>query len=205
MANPTFPLRNEMDRQRAIACLQKIDLDAGWTWTMREEVRSDQQNRRMWAMLRDISRQVEWYGRKLDEESWKHVFSAAVQQQDAVPGINGGFDVVKGLATQEEAQAFLAKWLKEQLPDYDTLRAEVDRLTAEHQIEIERHRTTREQLEQAKREGEALRIAANLAGQAIRHLLHNIKASGKRIDLGLAKESAITALEEINAAMQEPK
>ena len=44
-------------------------------------------------MLRDISQQVEWYGRKLDDESWKHIFSAAVQQQDAVPGINGGFVV----------------------------------------------------------------------------------------------------------------
>ena len=91
MANPTFPLRNEMDRQRAIACLQKIDLGAGYVWTMREEVRSDAQNRRMWAMLRDISRQVEWYGQKLEDADWKHVFSAAVEQQRAVPGLNGGF------------------------------------------------------------------------------------------------------------------
>ncbi|ADX32141.1 hypothetical protein PAK_P30128 [Pseudomonas phage PAK_P3] len=30
--------------------------------------------------------------------------------------------------------------------------------------------------------------------QALRHLLHNIKASGKRIDLGLAKECAEAAL-----------
>jgi len=44
-------------------------------------------------------------GRKLDEESWKHVFSAAVQQQDAVPGINGGF-VVLGISTRKQSK----KW-----------------------------------------------------------------------------------------------
>jgi len=41
------------------------------------------------------------------------------------------FDVVKGLATKEEAESFLAKWLKEQLPGFDALSAvtaERDRL-----------------------------------------------------------------------------
>ncbi|MBF0675568.1 recombination protein NinB [Pseudomonas sp.] len=108
MANPTFPLRNEMDRQRAIACLQKIDLSAGWTWTMREEVRSDPQNRRMWAMLRDISRQVEWYGQMLKDEDWKHIFSASVEKQRAVPGLDGGF-VVLGISTRKQSK----KWFSE--------------------------------------------------------------------------------------------
>ena len=129
MANPTFPLRNEMDRQRAIACLQKIDLDAGYVWTMREEARSDATNRRMWAMLRDISRQVEWYGRKLDEESWKHVFSAAVQQQDAVPGINGGF-VVLGVSTRKQSK----KWFNDLFEVMEAFAAEqsVKFTTADH-------------------------------------------------------------------------
>ena len=129
MANPTFPLRNEMDRQRAIACLQKIDLDAGYVWTMRAEVRSDAANRRMWAMLRDISRQVEWYGRKLDEESWKHVFSAAVQQQDAVPGINGGF-VVLGVSTRKQSK----QWFNDLFAVMEAFAAEqgVKFTTADH-------------------------------------------------------------------------
>lgn len=108
MANPRFPIRNETDRQRAIAILQRIDLAEGKTWSLHDEARSDAQNRRMWAMLRDISHQVEWYGRKLDGESWKHVFSAAVQQQDAVPGINGGF-VVLGVSTRKQSK----KWFNE--------------------------------------------------------------------------------------------
>lgn len=108
MANPSFPLNTEQDRQRAIQILQRIDLQAGKTWCIKDAVRSDAQNRRLWAMLRDISQQVEWYGRKLDSESWKHVFSAAVQQQDAVPGINGGF-VVLGVSTSKQSK----KWFNE--------------------------------------------------------------------------------------------
>lgn len=105
MANPSFPLRNEQDRARAMQILERVDLKAGKTWCIKDEVRSDAQNRRMWAMLRDISRQVEWHGRKLDEESWKHVFSAAVQQQDVVPGLNGGF-VVLGISTRKQSKAW---------------------------------------------------------------------------------------------------
>lgn len=105
MANPSFPLRNEQDRARAITILQRLNLEEGKVWSLKDAARSDAQNRRMWAMLRDISRQVEWYGRKLDEESWKHVFSAAVQQQDAVPGINGGF-VVLGVSTRKQSKTW---------------------------------------------------------------------------------------------------
>ncbi|HBN7750273.1 TPA: recombination protein NinB, partial [Pseudomonas aeruginosa] len=79
----------------------------------------DAQNRRMWAMLRDISQQVEWYGRKLDDESWKHVFSAAVQQQDAVPGINGGF-VVLGVSTRKQSK----KWFNEMFLVMESFAAE---------------------------------------------------------------------------------
>lgn len=105
MNKPSFALRSESDRARAIALLQRVDLTAGWTWTMREEVRSDAQNRRMWAMLRDISRQVEWYGQKLSDEDWKHIFSASVQKQRAVPGLDGGF-VVLGISTRKQSKAW---------------------------------------------------------------------------------------------------
>lgn len=107
MANPSFPLRTEQDRQRAILILQRLDLDSGKTWSIKDEVRSDAQNRRMWAMLRDISRQVEWYGQKLAEEDWKHVFSASVEQQRAVPGLSGGF-VVLGISTRKQSKKWFA-------------------------------------------------------------------------------------------------
>ena len=107
MANPTFPLRNEQDRARAIQIIQRVDLGAGYVWTMKDEGRTDPQNRRMWALLRDISRQVEWYGQKLQPEDWKHIFSASVQQQRAVPGLDGGF-VVLGVSTRKQTKGWFA-------------------------------------------------------------------------------------------------
>ena len=71
-----------------------------WVLTIRPETRSLQQNARLWAMLTDISQQVDWYGRKLSPENWKHVFSAALKKQDVVPGLDGGF-VVLGLSTSK--------------------------------------------------------------------------------------------------------
>ena len=68
--------------------------------SIKPETRSLQQNARLWAMLTDISEQVEWYGRKLTPEEWKHVFSAALKKQDVVPGLDGGF-VVLGLSTSK--------------------------------------------------------------------------------------------------------
>lgn len=105
MSLPSFPLRTEQDRGRAIQILQRVDLTKGITWTLKEEVRSDAQNRRMWAMLRDISKQVEWYGQKLSDEDWKHVFSASVQKQRAVPGLEGGF-VILGISTRKQSKAW---------------------------------------------------------------------------------------------------
>ena len=96
---------------------------------MREEVRSDAQNRRMWAMLRDISRQVEWYGQKLADEDWKHIFSASVEQQRAVPGLNGGF-VVLGISTRKQSK----KWFADMFEVMEAFAAErgVKFTTADH-------------------------------------------------------------------------
>ncbi len=68
--------------------------------SVKPETRSTAQNARMWAMLEDVSQQVTWHGRKLSKEDWKHIFSASLKKQDAVPGIDGGF-VVLGQATSK--------------------------------------------------------------------------------------------------------
>jgi len=109
--------------------LNRVDLTRGITWSMREEVRSDAQNRRMWAMLRDIARQVEWYCQKLSDEDWKHVFSASVQQQRAVPGLDGGF-VVLGISTRRQSK----KWFNDMFEVMEAFAAErgVRFTTADH-------------------------------------------------------------------------
>lgn len=64
------------------------------------KLRSWMQNRRMWAMLTDVSKQVDWHGQRLTKEEWKDVFTAALKRQKVVPGIDGGF-VVLGSSTSK--------------------------------------------------------------------------------------------------------
>lgn len=70
------------------------------TLEVRPEKRSDAQNRRLWAMLGEISQQVDWYGQKLSAEEWKDVFSASLKRQKVVPGLDGGF-VICGQRTSK--------------------------------------------------------------------------------------------------------
>ena len=67
---------------------------------VKEKTRSTEQNARMWALLTDVSRQVDWYGQKLTPEEWKDVFSASLKKQKAVPGLDGGF-VILGQRTSK--------------------------------------------------------------------------------------------------------
>ena len=67
---------------------------------VRAETRSLEQNARLWAMLTDISKQVEWYGHQLTPDEWKDVFSASLKRTKVVPGLDGGF-VVCGQSTSK--------------------------------------------------------------------------------------------------------
>ena len=78
--------------------------DTRLTLEIRPEKRSDAQNRRLWAMLADISAQVDWYGNKLTSEEWKDVFSASLKRTKVVPGLDGGF-VVCGQSTSKMTKA----------------------------------------------------------------------------------------------------
>lgn len=102
MEKQTYLLRNSSVKQNCITAIQHLptDTDRPLQITIQEDTRSLAQNRMLWSCLHDISQQVVWYGRKMDAESWKHVFSAALKQQETVPGINGGF-VVLGQSTSK--------------------------------------------------------------------------------------------------------
>jgi NinB protein len=113
MQTLTIQLHN---RQQAMAALTAqlfpflaavLQADQRYTLTVKPQTRSSEQNRRLWAMLAEISKQVEWYGRKLSPEDWKHVLSASLKKQDAVPGIDGGF-VVLGLSTSKMTKGEMA-------------------------------------------------------------------------------------------------
>ena len=76
-----------------------------------DEIRSNAQNRRFHAMVRDIAAQVKWAGDFMDEEDWKRLFLAAKYEQKVVPNPldpHGAFVVVnvrrsRGLTVPEMA------------------------------------------------------------------------------------------------------
>lgn len=92
MEKMVFRLVHSTARQLASkACINAPD---GFVVEIKPRTRSLDQNAKMWAMLADLSRQVEWYGQRLTSEEWKDVLTAALKKQKAVPGIDGGFVVI---------------------------------------------------------------------------------------------------------------
>jgi len=103
-----FALRTTQDITRIMGFLHGTSLDKPKVVVIKDEKRPDVLNRKMWAMLRDVSQQVEWYGKKLSDEDWKCLFSASVEKQRAEPGLEGGF-VVMATSTRKQS----AKWFSD--------------------------------------------------------------------------------------------
>ena len=102
----TFILSHDTARQRAIEAVKAAP--AGYAVVVSPPTRSLDQNARLWASLGDISKQVVWHGRKLDSESWKHVFSSSLKKLDVVPNIEGTGFVALGLSTSRMTKAELS-------------------------------------------------------------------------------------------------
>ena len=67
-----------------------VNSDKSVVVSMRQETRTHEQNKKMWPMLTDISKHVKWFGKEYKPEDWKDLFTAALRQQDIVPGLEGG-------------------------------------------------------------------------------------------------------------------
>lgn len=92
-----FVMAHETARQNAIDCVRNAP--AGYVVRVTPPTRNLEQNAALWAMLNDIAMQVVWHGRKLDPESWKHIFSSSLKKQDVVPNLDGTGFVVMGIST----------------------------------------------------------------------------------------------------------
>lgn len=92
-----FILAHDEARRRAReACLNAIE---GTVVRLSPPTRTLEANAAMWSALSDVAAQVEWHGRKLDAESWKHIFSSSLKKQDVVPNLEGNGFVVLGQST----------------------------------------------------------------------------------------------------------
>ena len=105
----TYIMAHDIARQRAIEAVRTAP--EGYAVTVSPPTRTSDQNARLWASLNDVSKQVVWHGRKLDSESWKHIFSSSLKKMDVVPNIeNTGF-VALGLSTSRMSKAELSDLL----------------------------------------------------------------------------------------------
>jgi len=105
----TFVLHNDSFKSNAIRFIQNLPTKPLYKCVISEvkSIRSIEQNAKMWAMLTDISRQVDWYSNKLSKEEWKIVLTAGLKKQKVVPGLDGGF-VAIGSSTSKMSIAEMA-------------------------------------------------------------------------------------------------
>lgn len=99
MKKQYFVLSHDTARNNAVMACRNAP--HGYVVEIKEKTRSLEQNSLLWALLTDVSRQVDWYGRRLSPENWKNVFSAALKKQDVVPNIDGDGFVVLGQSTSK--------------------------------------------------------------------------------------------------------
>jgi hypothetical protein len=94
----TIFLVGAVQRQYAKNCIDEAPAD--YVCTLKQKTRTLEQNALMWALLTDLSEQVDWHGNKLTSDEWKDVLSASLKKQKAVPGIDGGFVVIGARTSQ---------------------------------------------------------------------------------------------------------
>lgn len=93
-----FVLSHREARQNALRAVS--DAPDGYEVRITERKRSLDQNAHLWALLSDISEQVDWHGQHLSSEDWKHILTAGLKrEQRMAPGINGGW-VLLGSSTR---------------------------------------------------------------------------------------------------------
>ena len=101
-----FPIREPDDITRAKRWLEEMagkGLQGGPVFArLGRQRRTLDQNSKLWPMLTDVSKQVEWVkdGEKcyMPPDEWKDLFTASLRKQSMAPGIDGGM-VVIGLHT----------------------------------------------------------------------------------------------------------
>lgn len=97
MTKRTLILAHDVARQRAVEAVKAAP--EGYSITIAEPRRNSDQNARMWAMLADVAEQVEWYGKRLTSEDWKHVFTASLRRLEVVPNLDGTGFVALGMSS----------------------------------------------------------------------------------------------------------
>lgn len=112
-----FCLINDNVKRNVVSFIESLPVDrrSPVIIEVREESRTDKQNRLMWPLLKDLSDQVSWYGVKLEQAEWKDLITVLVSQmqnpereQKSAPGINGG-RVYFGVRTSQSSKRYMVE------------------------------------------------------------------------------------------------
>jgi len=106
MDRETIFLAGDSQRQYALSQIGKAPKD--YVILIKPPTRTDDQNRKLWPMLKDISEQVEWHGQWLSSDEWKDVLTAGLKRHKVYKGIDGGF-VTSGLSTSGMGKRLFAE------------------------------------------------------------------------------------------------
>ena len=100
MSRALITIRGSADRLRIARMAEAVPF--GTRVEFKASKRTLPQNDRMWAMLTDLSRQLEWYGKKLRPDDWKLVFMDALKRElRCVPNIEGNGFVNLGRSSSD--------------------------------------------------------------------------------------------------------
>ncbi|MDU6539134.1 recombination protein NinB [Mixta calida] len=115
MEKQTYLIRDNRIRQNCIDAINQLPLstESPHEIHIKQPKRSKKQNDRMWPMLHDVSRQVQWHDQRLEPSDWKDLFTALwlktkKLEQRSVPGIDGGV-VLLGVRTSKMRKASMTE------------------------------------------------------------------------------------------------
>jgi len=72
--------------------------------TLGREGRSTDQNSKLWPMLTDISKQVDWFGMH-DPETWKDLITGTFRKGKVIPNLDSDGFVITGMRTSKMSKA----------------------------------------------------------------------------------------------------
>lgn len=95
-----------------VDALAMIEPEKAYTIKIQDaDTRTLIQNRKMHAMISDISKQSVWQNKPRDLNFWKRLFSAEVEEQEITTGLSGQL-VVIGVSTSEQNKKWLAAMIE---------------------------------------------------------------------------------------------
>jgi hypothetical protein len=110
MPRAVVQIKGKADRN--LVATWASNVPEGTTVEFRAPRRSNDQNALMWSLLSQISKQVDWFGKKRSSEDWKDLATAALRGAEFVPGITPGTVVPLGMRTSQMTSSEISELIE---------------------------------------------------------------------------------------------